>query len=342
MTSVDPIANIDDLARLAGVSTASVSRALNGKPGVSSATRKAITRLAQEHGYKSSETARALSAGRTGRIAVTLPVIHAEYFARILAGASETLQQRGLSLMLETTGHNHEMQLAALGKLMRSGADGALLLLPAEAPEELRVLHESGFPFVLIDSITQLELPVPWITCTHRLGARQAVEHLLELEHTRIGVVTGELELLSTQDRLHGVRQALGAAGLELDPDLVFTRDFKDADSGYPAGLELLDRDDPPTAIFAFNDLLAFGVLRAAAELGIAVPGELSVIGFDDLESSSLVTPGLTTVRQPLMQMGALAAELLISQLDRGETTGMHIELPTELVVRGSTSRAAR
>ena len=332
---------IDDIAQLAGVSTASVSRALNGRPGVSPATRAAILKIAADHEFTGNVAARALSSGKEGRVAVTLPHVHAEYFARILSGAAEVFHKRGVSLMLETTAHSHDRQAGALGKLMRSGIDGALLMLPDESPGELEDLYRSGLRFVVVDAIDPLTVPLPWITCAHAVGARDATAHLLRLGHRRIGIVTGEPELLATVDRLHGVRQALSAAGVSLEDELVRQRTYRDSDGGYTAAVELLTGPDPPTAIFAFNDVLAFGVLRAAHELGVAVPGRLSVVGFDDLQPASLVTPALTTVRQPLARIGAVAADLLLTWIDGATPAAMHIELPVEFVERGSTAPLA-
>jgi LacI family transcriptional regulator len=331
---------MDDIAQLAGVSTASVSRALNGRPGVSPATRAAIVKIAQEHQFSGNLAARALSSGKEGRVAVTLPHVHAEYFARILGGAAEVFHQHGVSLLLETTAHSHDRQAGALRKLMGSGIDGALLMLPDESPSELGDLHRSGLPFVVVDAIEPLTLPLPWITCAHAFGARDATAHLLGLGHRRIGIVTGEPNL-TTSDRLHGVRQAMVAAGATLEDELVKERSYRELRGGYTAAMELLTGADPPTAIFAFNDILAFGVLRAAHELGVAVPGQLSVVGFDDLEPASLVTPALTTVRQPLARIGAVAAELLLQWIDGDKPAGMHIALPVELVQRGSTAPPA-
>jgi LacI family transcriptional regulator len=269
---------------------------------------------------------------------VTLPHVHAEYFARILSGAADVFYKRGVSLMLETTAHSHERQEGALRKLMRSGIDGALLMLPDESPAELEDLYRSGLRFVVVDAIDPLTVPLPWITCAHAVGARDAMAHLLRLGHRRIGVITGEPGLLTTLDRLHGVRQALSAADMSLDDELVRQRSYGDPDGGYTAAMELLNGSDPPTAIFALNDVLAFGVLRAAHELAVAVPSQLSVVGFDDLEPASLVTPALTTVRQPLARIGGVAADLLLRWIDGENPTAMHIELPVELVQRGSTA----
>jgi DNA-binding LacI/PurR family transcriptional regulator len=330
-------ATLQDLARMAGVSVATASRALAGKPGVSARTRSTIARLAREHRYAGNEQARALSAGRTGRVAVTVPNIQAEYFGRILAGAARVFHDAGLSLVLETTHHNRERQQDAIENFIRLGIDGALLLLPAESNQELSALHDSGFCFVVVDPTEDLLAPLPWVTATNATGARQAVEHLTSLGHERIALITGESGLFSTRERLHGARQALESAGLSSDPELLREAQYADSSSACEAALGLLRRPDPPTAVFAFSDRLAFGVLRAAHELGIAVPDGLSIVGFDGLEATELVSPAITTVSQPLSAMGSTAATMLLQLINGENPPGMHIQLASELVVRSST-----
>ncbi|SHN14822.1 LacI family DNA-binding transcriptional regulator [Cryptosporangium aurantiacum] len=336
MTSGEP-ATMEDLARMAGVSVATVSRALSGKPGVSASTRSAIARLAREHRFTSNQSARALSTGQTGRVTVTLPRIEAEYFARILAGAAQVIHDAGLSLVLETTQHERDRQSDAIQGFVTSGVDGALILLPAESNQEISALYDSGFKFVIIDPIDQVTAPMPWVTSTHAMGARHAVEHLLGLGHRRIAMITGEPHFFSTKERLHGAREALERAGVGLDPDLVRVSGYTESAAAYDVAVDLLRHPDPPTAIFAFNDRLAFTTLQAAHALKIPVPDALSIVGFDDMEAAKLISPGLTTVRQPLAAMGSTAATMLIQLLNGQTPLGMHIQLATELVVRRST-----
>ena len=335
-------ATIHDIARLAGVSTASVSRALNGRPGVSATTRAAIEEIAAAHRFIGNVTARALSMGRHGRVAVMLPQVAPEYFARILAGANQVFYAERQSMTLTTTEHSLDRERQVVDSMSHSAIDGALMLLPRESLAELAALQRNGFPFVVVDPEEPIDFPSPWITCTHVAGARQAAQHLVDLGHRRIGAIGWGHKVLATGDRVHGLRQVLDRAGIALDESLMRYADHAERADGYVVASELLDSDDPPTAIFALNDNLAFGVLRAASHRGIDVPGQLSVVGFDDLETASLVTPMLTTVHQPLQEMGAYAARVLLRWIGGDAPPAMHIQLPTELVVRESTGPAPR
>jgi LacI family transcriptional regulator len=192
----------------------------------------------------------------------------------------------------------------------------------------------------------QLDQGIPAVSAANASGARAATEHLLSLGHRRIGVITGPADWMASTERLNGYRSALAAAGVLPVPELVVESDFS-IESGEEAAGVLLDLPERPTAIFGFNDNVAIGVLRAAAEHGLAVPDDLSVVGFDDSEQAGLVTPALTTVRQPLAEMGRMAVSLLLRLLDHQRVEAMSIELATRLVVRESaaapvTAAAAR
>ncbi|MFI6813906.1 substrate-binding domain-containing protein [Nonomuraea sp. NPDC050328] len=330
-------ATILDVARATGLSAASVSRALNGKPGVSDSTRATVLAKAAELGFTGNATARALKSGRTGRIAVTLPWLHMDYAAHILSGAAEVLQDGGQSLALGTTVADGGSVLPALERLARHGVDGAVVVLPRSAPAEYARLEAAGLPVVLVDPVADAAARFPSVTLDNAGAGRLATAHLLGLGHRRIGVVTGETGLLSTRERLRGVREALREAGAELDPDLLFQGSYGRAESGRSATLAMLAGPRPPTAVFAFNDRIAFGVLQAARESGLDVPGELSVVGFDD-DSAALMTPPLTTVAQPLARMGASAGRLLLDWLAGRDPGAARVELPGELVVRSSTA----
>ena len=330
---------IRQVADLAGVSTATVSRVITGRADVSERARAAVLRVVREHGYSTNRTARALSGGRTGLVGVTTPVVHHSYFAVILDGAGEALYEQDMRMVLCPTHHEHDREASLLERLMQGTTDGALLILPEESPDELAALHDHGYRFVIADPLKQLDERVPTVSAAHSSGASEAVEHLLSLGHRRIAAITGPRGWIATEERLRGYRGALAAAGVMPSPELVFESNFH-AEGGAEAALSLLDLPDPPTAVFAFNDMLAIGVMQAARLRGVRIPDDLSVLGFDDTFEASIVTPTLTTVRQPLAEMGRIAVSLLIRLLEGHRVDALHVELATELVERGSTGPA--
>src|SRR5690348_448976 len=328
---------IRQVADLAGVSTATVSRVINGRAEVSERARDAVLRVVREYGYSTNRTARGLSGGRTGLVGVTTPVVHHSYFAVILDGAGEALYEQDMRMVLCPTHHEHDREASLLERLMQGTTDGALLILPEESPDELAALHEHGYRFVIADPLKQLDERVPTVSAAHSMGAGEAVEHLLSLGHRRIAAITGPRGWIATEERLRGYRAALAAVGVMPDPRLEVASDFSDR-GGFQAAEALLDLPDPPTAIFAFNDMLAIGAMQAARARGIRIPQELSVVGFDDTFEASIVTPTLTTVRQPLAEMGRMAVALLVRLLHNQRIEALHVELETRLVVRESTA----
>ncbi len=332
---------IRDIAALAGVSVATVSRVLNGRPDVSSTTRNAVLRHIREHDYVTSRSARALAGGRTGLIGLTIPYMVDNYFAQILTGATEAVYERDARLVVCPTRYEHDREVSLLERLMHGTTDGALLIVPLETPAELVALRRRGYPFVVVDPPFLLDESIPVVCASNWSGARMATEHLLQLGHTRIGAITGEQVQWASHDRKAGYQSALVAAGLAVDPMLIVEADFS-SDGGYRAAHHLLAQHDAPTAIFAFNDNMALGVLRAARERGIDIPSRLSVLGFDDIDMAAMVTPELTTIRQPLQEIGRVAASVLYRMLDGQPLDATRIELSTRLVVRASTAVPSR
>lgn len=330
---------IRDIAALAGVSVATVSRVLNGRPDVSSATRDVVLQHIRERGYVTSRSARALAGGRTGLIGLTVPYMVDNYFAQILTGATEAAYERDARLVVCPTRFEHDREVSLLTRLMHGTTDGALLILPSETPAELTALQRQGYPFVVVDPATPLDDAIPVVAAANWTGGKTATAHLIALGHRRIGVITGRRNEIASRDRLAGYHSALLAVELAADPALLVESDFS-IDGGWRAARRLLARHQPPTAIFAFNDNMAVGALRAARELGLDVPGRLSVVGFDDVENASLVTPALTTVRQPLQEMGRVATGILYRLIDDQPLDVTRIELSTRLVVRASTAPA--
>jgi LacI family transcriptional regulator len=327
---------IRQIADQAGVSIATVSRVLNGRGDVSDDTRDLVSRVSRENGYTANRSARGLSAGRTGLVGVLVPLVYPAYFSGILAGAAEALSERDLQIVLSPTAGEHDREVSVLDRL-HGLTDGALIILPEESNEELERLLDGGYRFVVIDPLMPIDERIPSVSAAHTSGADQAMRHLLELGHRRIAQITGPRGWLATEDRRRGYRAALASAGVLPDPSLEVEA-IPEIAPGRAAAEYLLDLPERPTAIFAFNDNIAIGTIQAARARGLRVPDDLSVVGFDDVEHATIVTPSLTTVRQPLAEMGRTAVSLLNRLLEGQRFETLHVELATRLVVRDSTA----
>jgi LacI family transcriptional regulator len=242
-----------------------------------------------------------------------------------------------MRIVLCPTLHQHDREVTLLDRLMRGTTDGAVLMLPEESSAELKALQRD-FPVVVVDPRIALDEGIPVVSSAHAAGARAATEHLLALGHRRIGAITGPPEWIASTERLNGYHGALAAAGVLPDPELVAVSDFRNGPVTEAAATALLDLPDPPTAIFAFNDNVAVGVMRTAIARGLSIPDDLSVVGFDDSELARIVAPALTSVRQPLAEMGRMAVSLLLRLLENQRVDALRVELATKLVVRDSTA----
>jgi LacI family transcriptional regulator len=282
-------------------------------------------------------TAVPASGGRSGLLGVLVPILYDLYFSALLAGAAEVAYEHEMRLVLSPTLHEHAREVSLLDRLMHGLTDGALIVLPEESSAELELALDDDYPFVVVDPLMPLDERIPAVAAAHRSGADQAMEHLLALGHRRVGAISGPPGWVATEDRLAGYHAALTAAGIAPEPDLEVASDYEFAPGVEAAGV-LLDLPKPPTAIFAFNDAIALGVLRAAYERGLRVPEDLSVVGFDDIKYATIVSPALTTVRQPLAEMGRNGVSLLLRLMERPRHATQRIELPTRLVVRESTA----
>jgi LacI family transcriptional regulator, galactose operon repressor len=327
---------IRQIADLAGVSIATVSRVLNGRDDVAPETRDLVRQVIREHGYTANRSARGLSAGRTGLIGILVPMVFPAYFAGILAGAAEALTERDLPIALSPTGGEHDREVSVIDRL-HGLTDGALIILPEESGEELERLQDNGYRFVVIDPLMPLAERIPSVSAAHTSGADQAMQHLLALGHRRIAHIAGPSGWVATEDRRRGYHAALAAAGILPDPALTVDTTPEIA-HGQDAAAHLLNLPDPPTGILCFNDNNAIGGIQAARARGLRVPEDLSIVGFDDVETATVVTPKLTTVRQPLAEMGRTGVSLLMRLLDGERFETLHVELATRLVVRESTA----
>jgi LacI family transcriptional regulator len=321
------------IAAEAGVSVATVSRVMNGHVQVTPETRELVRQAVQRLGAP----APARRATGNGAVYVRCPYVLTDYFGVIASSIADSLDLHHRRLIL---GAGESAQGAhVLGGLPRDPAiAGAILVLPPDSDEELHELRATGFPFIVVDPMTPPPPEIAAVSAANAAGARSVTTHLTALGHRRIGVIAGPAEWLTSKARLIGHTSALADVGTLVAPELL--RSVKaTTDDGYQAARDLLDLPDRPTALVAFNDKAAIGAMRAAHERGLRVPHDLSIAGFDDSELSRYTFPTLTTVRQPLAEMGRIAVSLLMRLLERQTVDTLHIELATQLVVRDSTGR---
>lgn len=328
-------ATMREVAAAAGVSTATVSRVLNDSTGVSPDARAAVLHAIGAQGFPGRRRRRRSLTGQ-GVVVVRCPYLLTDYFGLIVSGTSRSLRRYGKGLLLSTEGEDdNEPSLPDL--LATDTTEGAILVLPPEPASVLSDLRARGYPFVVIDPRTPPPADVAAVSAAHLAGSRAATDHLIRLGHTRIATIAGPPEWLASDGRLTGYRAALASVGRLASPELVRSVNEPAVVNGLEAARALLDLRDPPTAVVAFNDKIAVGVLHAAAERGLSVPGDLSVVGFDGLEISQVPTPALTTVRQPIDEMARMGVELLMRLVDGREIRTLHVELATELIIGAST-----
>jgi LacI family transcriptional regulator, galactose operon repressor len=332
-----PRVTIADIAREAGVSLPTVSRVINGRNDVSPTTRRRVEDLLVLHGYRR-RTSRAASGGtRAQLVDLVFNDLDSPWAVEILRGVEKAARAAGVGTVVSAIHHQAGAAQHWLAGVRARNSDGVILVTSELAPQLHAELRRVGLPTVVIDPAGVPTFDIPTIGATNWAGGRSAVGHLLSLGHRRIGIVTGPPEVLCSRARLDGYRAALESAGAEVDDRLVREGDFSH-ESGFVQGSALLALDAPPTAVFASSDQMALGVYEAARQRGLRVPDDLSVVGFDDLPQARWSPPPLTTVRQPLAEMGEAAARTLL-QLIRGETPDVpRMELATRLVVRHSSA----
>jgi LacI family transcriptional regulator len=322
---------ITDVARRAGVSTATVSRHLRGSQ-VRHAI--AIARAIEELSYIPNRAARSLKSGATLAIGVVVPDITNPFFAAVVKGIESVTRDSGYSVFLCNTEESADRERRVLAELWGK-VDGLILTPVTETAEHHAELRRTGVPIVFLDSEPRGVGSFDSVLIDNEGGGRQAAEYLLELGHRRIAIISGPLDTTPGRGRYEGFTGALQAAGLELATEWVHIGDFRE-ESARQATLRLLALSQPPTAIFAANNLMSIGTLRALHDLGVRVPDEISFIGFDDLELGELLAPPLTSVSRPMVEQGVIAMRLLRNRLEGHAAQTKRIVLETSLTIRGS------
>ena len=327
---------IQDVARTAGVSVSTVSRVLNDKDDVAPDTYQRVRDVIQEMGYTSSLAARSMRSRRTNVIGLIIPDVADSFSIQVMKGVNQAIFELDYDLIIYTSGSIKKRSAAEreqyfVSLLNGSIADGVVIVTPAATN------FSTASPVVTIDPNSECPECLTIIAANHK-GAMAAMEYLLGLGHRRIGFITGRPDLQCAERRLQGYQDALHLAGIPLDPDLIAAGDFS-SETGRLCARKLLSLSEPPTAIFAANDQSAIATIETARDMGLRVPDDLSVVGFDNIPEATYFNPVLTTVDQFIDQMGRVATEKLIGLIQGEALESDSYKMPTQLVVR-DTCRA--
>ncbi|QAY64271.1 LacI family transcriptional regulator [Xylanimonas allomyrinae] len=330
---------IAQIAQELGVSVPTVSKVLNGRADVAEATRARIEAALERHQYRRRKAARPPEG--TGLVDLVFHRLGSSWSMEIIRGVEDAAAENRVSVILSELGGEHRPPRAWLDATMLRPPVGVLMVASRLSPAQHRVLTRRSIPIVVIDTDGEPPQDVPTVGSDNWSGGLAATRHLLGLGHRRIAAISGPVDMLCSRARIDGFRSAHAEAGVAVDESLVRVGNFY-VEAGYREGRTLLSLPERPTAIFAGSDMQALGVLRAAHELGLVVPDDVSVVGYDDLSLAEWAIPALTTVRQPLAEMGALATSMLMELVEGRTPPTRRINLATELVVRESTAPPPR
>jgi LacI family transcriptional regulator len=325
------------VAAQAGVSLPTVSKVVNGRPDVAPETRMRVEHLLGELKYQRPGSRRGRN--RAGLVDVVFNGLDSPWAVEILRGIEDWCASHAMGAAVSAVRHGSARPASWTGALARHDTDGVILVTSELTMPQLRQLRGEGIPLVVVDPVNLPDPDLPSVGATNWAGGMAAADHLLGLGHQRVGVITGPADYLCSRARLAGYRSALERAGIPYDPALVRHGDFYH-EGGFEHGSELLDLGGV-TAIFAGSDQQALGVYEAARRRGLRIPQDVSVVGFDDLPAARWVSPPLTTVRQPLAEMGQVAAQMVGELIEGIQPRTRRVELATELIIRESTAPKA-
>ena len=329
---------LSEVAKLAGVSPITASRAIRGAGYVSEAARARIMEAAAQLNYTPDPFARRMRGEKSNLIGVFVNNIGSLVLHELIKVISDEARRRGFDLIVFNAERFDSPGRMETSDMLSKLCDGLLMLLPNNDDGYLDVIEKHGFPCVLVNFDAR-DMNLPVVVAENRIGARSAVEHLLGLGHRRIGFIAGSAGTGQSMERQKGYADALAAAGLPLDPALIVEGAFMQA-GGYAGTEQLLALDDVPSAIFCANDEMAFGAIDAISSKGLKVPADISVMGFDDIATARFVFPTLTTVRQPFVEMAARAVGEVVDIIQGREFTPGKIAFATEIIIRNSTGPA--
>lgn len=334
----DQSPTIDDIAKAAGVSTATVSRVLNTPDVVRPNLRQRVEDHVRKLGYVRHGAARALASARSHTVGVVIPTLDSAIFSSGVNAMENCLRHAGYTLVLSVTNYDSAQEFVQVRRLIERGVDAMILVGRDHDEDTIRLLTQRNCPFVITWAYTDTS-GLPCVGFDNKTAAREITQHLIDQGHHRIGVIAAiQTGNDRARDRVAGVRDALASSGLELDPDNLIERPYA-VTAGRDAIKKLLQRPltGRPTAIFCGNDVLAIGAVLEAQAMGYDVPGDISIVGFDDLPMAEHISPGLTTIHVPSRRMGEAAARYVLDRIS-GNDNPPSIELPVSIVIRGTTA----
>lgn len=333
------MSTIRDVARIAGVSTATVSRVINSPEKVGPGNRKRVCRAMEICRYKYNALARGFATKRSNILGLIVPTITNPIFAESTRGVQDFANEKGYQVILGNSDYQYEKEAKLIEVLRERRVEGLIITTTNLKGEALKILLDDEFPFVLLYS-TVRRGPMSAIGVDNFLGGYRATEHLIHFNHRRIAMLAGGFNFSDRSfHRWHGYKRCLNDHDIAYDPDLVLQTEYT-LSRGRGGIKSLLSLKNPPTAVFCSNDFLALGAREGARELGFNLPEDLSVVGFDDMEISSFVTPSLTTIKQPAYEMGQLGTEVLLNHIHKRSYKPFHRMLETRLIIRESTTTA--
>lgn len=327
---------IRDVAKRAGVAPTTISRVINNSGYVSKETRQRVEAAIAELGYVPNTLARSLRFKKTNTLALVVPDITNPFWTTVARGVEDAASDRDFNVILCNTDESEAEQEKYLTVLLQKQIDGILLAPARSTAEPVELIQRQGVPVVVLDRRVPYAL-VDMVRCDSELGAYRLVRHLLTLGHRRIAMLTGPQGVSTAEDRVAGYQQALGEIGLDANSDVVYYGEFTQA-SGYEMTQQALTATPRPTALFAANNFIAIGSLKALRDAGLQVPEDMTLVSFDDLPPAFIIDPFLTVTAQPAYEMGHRATELLLARLSGlVSTESQEIVLPTETIVRRSS-----
>ncbi|ENM3732288.1 MULTISPECIES: substrate-binding domain-containing protein [Vibrio] len=329
------MATMKDIARLAGVSTSTVSHVINKSRFVSDEIAERVNNAAQQLNYAPSALARSLKMNRTKTIGMLVTTSTNPFFGEVVKGVERSCYHQGYNLILCNTEGDNQRMKASINTLLQKRVDGLLLMCSTLEGERLDVFDRyPDIPIVVMDWGPIL-FASDKIQDNSLQGGYMAAKHLIESGHKEIGCITGPLIRHQAQMRYEGYKRALAEAGIAINPDWIVESDFE-CEGGYQAFEKLYQRGKLPSALFVSNDMMAMGVIQAASQRGLRVPDDLSLIGYDDVHIAKFMTPALTTIHQPKYRLGKAAVDTLLYRLENPDTTAQVVQLEPTLVVRSS------